>query len=74
MSELGNKFEPNFENRIDLSGLRLKMEAVKEEVKKVIIGQDEVIHKLLMAILVGGHSLIEGDAWRGKNSDCKTFS
>lgn len=74
MSELGNKFEPNFENRIDLSGLRLKMEAVKEEVKKVIIGQDEVIHKLLMAILVGGHSLIEGMPGVGKTLTAKLLA
>ncbi|TYR37046.1 MoxR family ATPase [Sphingobacterium phlebotomi] len=60
MSELGNKYEPSFENRIDLTELKEKMGAVKQEVKKVIIGQDEVIHKLLIAILATGHSLIEG--------------
>lgn len=60
MSELGNKYEPSFENRIDLTELREKMGGVKQEVKKVIIGQDEVIHKLLIAILATGHSLIEG--------------
>src|SRR5690606_19611199 len=60
MSELGNKYEPSFENRIDLTELKDKMEAVKQEVKKVIIGQDEVLHKLLIAILAAGHSLIEG--------------
>lgn len=74
MSELGNKFEPNFENRIDLSALQLKMEAVKEEVKKVIIGQDEVIHKLLMAVLVGGHSLIEGMPGVGKTLTAKLLA
>ncbi|MFD2967310.1 AAA family ATPase [Sphingobacterium bambusae] len=36
------------------------MDAVKSEVKKVIVGQDDVIRKLLIAILAGGHSLIEG--------------
>lgn len=74
MSELGNKFEPNFENRIDLSALRLQMEAVKLEVKKVIIGQDDVIHKLLMAILVGGHSLIEGMPGVGKTLTAKLLA
>lgn len=34
MSETENRFEPNFENRIDLSALRTQMEAVKQEVKK----------------------------------------
>src|SRR5690606_20726034 len=60
MSEAENKYEPSFENRIDLTELKEKMGAVKQEVKKVIIGQDEVIHKLLIAILATGHSLIEG--------------
>src|SRR5690606_9433485 len=60
MNELGNKYEPSFENRIDLTELKDKMHDVKHEVKKVIICQDEVIHKLLIAILETGHSLIEG--------------
>src|SRR5690606_27525263 len=59
-SEMDNKFEPSFENRIDLSALQQKMELVKQEVKKVIVGQDEVIHKLLISILASGHSLLEG--------------
>src|SRR5690606_10433259 len=60
MSELENKYEPRFENRIDLTELKEKMGAVQREVKKVIIGQDEVVHKLVIAILATGHSLIEG--------------
>ena len=60
MNEIENKFEPSFENRLDLSVLQEKMERVKQEVKKVIIGQDEVIHKLLISILAAGHSLLEG--------------
>lgn len=60
MSELENKYEPSFENRIDLVALKDKMDAVKREVKKVIVGQDDVIHKLLISILASGHSLIEG--------------
>jgi len=36
MSETQNKYEPGFENRIDLGPLEEKMNAVKREVKKVI--------------------------------------
>src|SRR5690606_1068773 len=54
------RYKPDFENRIDLSGLKAKLDAVRAEVKKVIIGQDKVINMLLLAILAGGHSLIEG--------------
>lgn len=60
MSELDNKYEPDFENRIDLTVLQNKMDAVRTEVKKVIVGQDDVIRKLLISILAAGHSLIEG--------------
>ena len=50
----------SFENRIDISGLYDKMAQVKSEVKKVIVGQDQLIDMLLISILASGHSLIEG--------------
>lgn len=50
----------SFENRIDISGLYEKMAQVKSEVKKVIVGQDQLIDMLLISILASGHSLIEG--------------
>lgn len=55
-----DRYKPDFENRIDLSILQNKLDAVRAEVKKVIVGQDKVINMLLLAILAGGHSLIEG--------------
>ncbi len=33
---------------------------IKREIHKVIVGQDEVIDELLMAILTGGHALVVG--------------
>jgi MoxR-like ATPase len=50
----------SFENRIDVSVLYDKMAQVKSEVKKVIVGQDQLIDMLLISILASGHSLIEG--------------
>lgn len=55
-----DRYKPEFENRINLSDLQAKINAVRQEVKKVIVGQDKVINMLLLAILAGGHSLIEG--------------
>lgn len=49
-----------FENRLDLSELQHKMGAVEQEIKKVIVGQEEMINLLLISLLTGGHSLIEG--------------
>jgi MoxR-like ATPase len=51
---------PEFESRVDLGALQSKLEAVRAEVKKVIVGQDRAINMLLISILAGGHSLIEG--------------
>lgn len=35
-------------------------EALKQEIAKVIIGQEEVLHQLLLSIYTGGHSLLIG--------------
>lgn len=58
--ENSNRFMPEFESRIDLSNLQNKMDAVRTEVKKVIVGQERAINMLLISILAGGHALIEG--------------
>lgn len=52
-------YEP-FENRLELSHLHEKMEAVRREIKKAIVGQDKMIELLMVTLLTGGHSLIEG--------------
>jgi MoxR-like ATPase len=49
-----------FENRLDLSDIHQKIEAVKSEIKKIIVGQDNMIELLIAAILSRGHVLIEG--------------
>jgi MoxR-like ATPase len=49
-----------FENRVDLSGLAQTVKAIKEELAKVIVGQDETIELLVVSMLCGGHVLLEG--------------
>ena len=49
-----------FESRIDLSELQQNMDAVRKELKKVIVGQDKLINHLLVALLANGHVLLEG--------------
>ena len=36
------------------------LDTIRVEVRKVIIGQEEVVDNLLMTLLVGGHCLITG--------------
>lgn len=52
--------EIKFESRIDFSDLHEKIKAVRQQLRKVIVGQEEVIDLLLTAILADGHILIEG--------------
>ncbi len=49
-----------FENRIDLSHLHSLVAQIRQEAKKVIVGQDKMIDLLLTALLADGHVLIEG--------------
>ena len=37
-----------------------KLAALKQEIKKVIVGQEETIDQLLITFLAGGHALLEG--------------
>jgi len=52
--------ENQFENRIDLSDLVNKTQAVKNEIGKYIVGQQQLIDLLIIAMLADGHVLIEG--------------
>lgn len=52
--------ENTFNQRLDLSQLHAKMEQVRQEVAKVIVGQDGMVEMLIAAILADGHVLIEG--------------
>lgn len=49
-----------FESRLDLSELRQAVEAVRAELRKVIVGQRRMVDLLLAALLADGHVLIEG--------------
>jgi len=50
----------NFESRIDLQELNAAIAAIKAEIGKIIVGQQQTIELLLTAILADGHVLIEG--------------
>lgn len=49
-----------FHSRIDLEKLQEAAEKIKNELGKVIVGQNEMLEMLLISILSNGHSLIEG--------------
>ena len=43
-----------------MEGLSGKLSALKQEIGKVIIGQEETVSQLLITFLAGGHALLEG--------------
>ena len=49
-----------FESRLPLSDMQASIEKITAELKKIIVGQDEVITLIINAMLTGGHVLIEG--------------
>lgn len=52
--------ENQFENRVDLTGITKKTQEVKTEIAKFIVGQQQLVDFLLIALLADGHILIEG--------------
>jgi len=49
-----------FESRVDLNALNASIQNIRQEIGKVIVGQDKMIDLLITAILADGHVLIEG--------------
>ncbi len=44
----------------EIEGLLDSQKQIREQLRKVIVGQEEVIDQVLIAIYVGGHCLITG--------------
>src|ERR1043165_9082442 len=49
-----------FAPRTDLSQLNEAVQKVREQIKKIIVGQDEMVKLIIAALLADGHVLIEG--------------
>ncbi|WBL21100.1 AAA family ATPase [Zunongwangia sp. HRR-M8] len=62
----------NLEKEID--SLTAKIELLKKEIGKIIIGQEETIEQLLITFLAGGHALLEGVPGLAKTLMIRTLS
>ena len=51
-----------------------KINAILREIKRVIVGKDEIVEKILMAVLAGGHVLMEDVPGVGKTTTAMTFA
>lgn len=73
MEELINE-NVNFETRLDLAPLLDHVNAIKQELETVIVGQHKMVDQLLVAILSNGHVLLEGVPGVAKTITAKLLS
>jgi len=52
--------EQLFAQRTDLTALNQAVMLIRDEIKKIIVGQDEMVRLIIAALLADGHVLIEG--------------
>lgn len=57
-------------NKVDVS----KIQAIKDEVGKVIVGQEKLVDRLLLALVTGGHILLEGVPGLAKTLSVNTLA
>ena len=56
-----------------LADFRETYARVKDEIQKVVVGHDEIIHGVLTCVFVGGHALLEGVPGLGKTLLVRTM-
>ncbi|SFN85639.1 AAA family ATPase [Salegentibacter flavus] len=66
--------EINFDSRIPLEDLKESVESLKSQLSKIIVGQDEFVELLIVALLTNGHVLIEGVPGIAKTLTAKLFA
>jgi MoxR-like ATPase len=50
-----------FDDRSDYSEVRNSIEQIKEEIGKIIVGQEKMVELMIVALLAEGHVLLEGN-------------
>ena len=63
-----------FKNRIDVSELQEAVHEIKKQLKKVIVGQKDMMDLLIVSLLANGHVLIEGVPGVAKTITAKLLS
>ena len=73
--EMNHKEEEiKFENRIPLEGLKESVTNLKDQLSKVIVGQENFVELLIVGLLSNGHVLIEGVPGVAKTITAKLFA
>ena len=66
--------EINFDSRIPLEDLKESVESLKSQLSKIIVGQEDFVELLIVALLTNGHVLIEGVPGIAKTLTAKLFA
>lgn len=64
--------EPQFSDQA--TKFRERYQAVKDEIGKIIVGHDDIVHGVLTCLMIGGHCLLEGAPGLGKTLLVSTLS
>lgn len=59
-SEVGEQPLSQWTQGVDVTPVMLRAERVKAQIAQVIVGQEEMLDQLLVALFTGGHVLLEG--------------
>ena len=60
MEDTNQEEQLHFESRLDMLPLQQRMAEVRQEIAKVIVGQEKLVELMLVSILANGHVLLEG--------------
>jgi MoxR-like ATPase len=58
----------------ELSDFRQAIRDLEAEIRRVIVGQEQVVHEILVCMLAGGHALLEGAPGLGKTLLVRTLA
>ena len=56
-----------------LEHITAQIQQVRDEIGKIIVGQDDVVEGVLIALIAGGHVLLEGVPGLGKTTLLRTL-
>lgn len=76
MEEISNQYDSGmpFGNRLPVEQIAEGIDKVRREIKKTIVGQDEMIELMIVALLSKGHILLEGVPGIAKTLTSKLFA